>query len=31
MFDHVERVLNVTGTSRELGMCRLEHEWFVAD
>ncbi len=31
MFDHVERVLNVTGTSRELGMCRLEHEWFVAE
>ena len=26
-FDHVERVLNVTGDSRELGMCRLEHEW----
>jgi lipopolysaccharide transport system ATP-binding protein len=27
MFDHVERVLNITGDSRELGMCRLEHEW----
>ncbi len=27
MFDHVERVLDVTGSSRELGMCRLEHEW----
>ncbi len=31
MFDHVERVLNVTGDSRELGMCRLEHEWVDAD
>lgn len=31
MFDHVERVLNVTGNSRELGMCRLEHEWWGAD
>lgn len=27
MFDHVERVLDVTGESRELGMCRLAHEW----
>lgn len=30
LFDHVERVLDVQGESRELGVCRLEHEWFSA-
>jgi lipopolysaccharide transport system ATP-binding protein len=30
LFDHVERPLVVTGTSRELGMVRLPHRWGVS-
>ena len=30
LFDHVERVLDVQGESRELGVCRLQHEWLAA-
>ena len=30
LFDHVERVLDVQGESRELGVCRLQHEWISA-
>jgi lipopolysaccharide transport system ATP-binding protein len=30
LFDHVERVLDVQGESRELGVCRLQHEWCAA-
>ena len=30
LFDHVERILDVQGESRELGVCRLEHEWLAA-
>lgn len=29
MLDHVETTLDVTGASRELGICRLAHQWFV--
>lgn len=27
LFDHVERPFEITGASRELGFCRLEHVW----
>jgi len=27
MFDHVERTLDVTGDTRELGICRQAHQW----
>ena len=27
MFDHVERTLDITGNTRELGLCRLPHRW----
>ena len=27
MFDHVERTLDITGDTRELGLCRLPHAW----
>lgn len=27
LFDHVERVIDIQGESRELGVCRLPHEW----
>jgi len=27
MFDHVERTLDITGDTRELGLCRLAHAW----
>jgi len=27
MFDHVERTLDVSGDTRELGLCRLPHHW----
>jgi len=27
MFDHVERTLDITGATRELGLCRLPHAW----
>lgn len=29
MLDHVETTLDVTGETRELGICRLVHEWHV--
>jgi lipopolysaccharide transport system ATP-binding protein len=29
MLDHVETTLDVTGESRELGVCRLAHEWYI--
>ncbi|GAC1602822.1 MAG: ABC transporter ATP-binding protein [Ramlibacter sp.] len=30
LFDQVERTFDVVGHSREMGLCRLEHEWLVA-
>lgn len=29
MFDHVDRTIEVTGNTRELGLCRLNHHWHV--
>ena len=29
LFDQVERTFDVVGHSREMGLCRLEHEWLV--
>lgn len=29
MLDHVETTLEVVGNSREFGVCRLPHEWFI--
>jgi len=29
MLDHVETTLDVTGESREFGVCRLAHEWYI--
>jgi lipopolysaccharide transport system ATP-binding protein len=29
MLDHVETTLDVTGETRELGVCRLAHEWYI--
>lgn len=29
MLDHVETTLDVTGDSREFGVCRLAHEWYI--
>jgi len=29
MLDHVETTLDIVGESRELGVCRLAHEWYI--
>ncbi len=29
MLDHVEATLDVTGETRELGVCRLAHHWYI--
>jgi lipopolysaccharide transport system ATP-binding protein len=31
LFDTVVRTLDVTGSSRELGLCRMEHRWLALD
>lgn len=31
MLDHVETVLDIVGDSRELGVCRFAHEWYIPE